>query len=323
MVGDAFVIATLKSNPPHDSNPNKQCDSLMTVILVDAALMNVAKSKSLREVISSVPLFPHPMHPWSIAIILGLIEGLTEFIPVSSTGHLLIAEHWLGHQSELFNVVIQPAAALALIPIFWTKITRMILGLDAPEHRDLLLKLCVAFGITAVGGMVMKKMHVTLPHNIEPVAWATLIGGFVIIAIEAMRRGQSSKNTVTWTIAIAFGIGQLIAIGFPGASRSGSTIMLAMLFGLARPAATEFSFLLGIPTLFAAGAKEILDVVKDNHTASVDWVQIGIGALAAFVSAFVVVKWLIRFVQNHNFNGFAAYRIILGGVLLLMAAKGW
>jgi undecaprenyl-diphosphatase len=263
------------------------------------------------------------MHPWSIAILLGLIEGLTEFIPVSSTGHLLIAEHWLGEQSELFNVVIQPAAALALIPVFWTKLTRMFFGLDAPEHRDTVMKLAVAFGITAVGGMIMKKLHVTLPHNITPVAMATLIGGFVIYGIEALRRGQSSKKTVTWPIAIVFGLAQLVAIAFPGTSRSGSTIMFAMLLGLARPAATEFSFLLGIPTLFAAGAKELLDVVKDGHAAHVDWTQIGIGAFASFVSAFVVVKWLIRFVQHHNFNGFATYRVILGAVLLLLGWKGW
>lgn len=266
---------------------------------------------------------PRFMHPWSIAIILGLIEGLTEFIPVSSTGHLLIAEHWLGEQSQLFNVVIQPAAALALIPIFWTKITRMIFGMDAPEHRDMLLKLAGAFGITVVGGVIMKKMEVTLPKTITPVAWATLIGGLVIIAVEALRRGERSTSGVTWTMAVAFGLAQLVAIAFPGASRSGTTIMFAMILGLARPAATEFSFLLGIPTLFAAGAKEMLDVVKDGKVGSVDWVQLGLGALAAFISAFVVVKWLIRFVQTHNFNGFAIYRLVLGAGLLVLAAKGF
>ena len=263
------------------------------------------------------------MHPWSIAIILGLIEGLTEFIPVSSTGHLLIAEHWLGEQSQLFNVVIQPAAALALIPIFWTKITRMVFGMDAPEHRDMLIKLAGAFGITAVGGMIMKKMEVTLPDTITPVAWATLVGGLVIMAIEAIRRGERSTNSITWPIAVAFGLAQLVAIAFPGASRSGTTIMLAMMLGLARPAATEFSFLLGIPTLFAAGAKELLDVVKEGKVGTVDWVQLGLGSLAAFISAFVVVKWLIRFVQTHNFNGFAIYRLVLGAGLLVLAAKGF
>ena len=293
----------------------------MAFVSVNTRAMMVAKAHLPASVRAfSLPRF---MHPWSIAIILGLIEGLTEFIPVSSTGHLLIAEHWLGEQSQLFNVVIQPAAALALIPIFWTKITRMVFGMDAPEHRNMLLKLALAFGITAAGGVIMKKMEVTLPKTITPVAWATLIGGLVIIAVEALRRGERSTSGVTWTMAVAFGLAQLVAIAFPGASRSGTTIMFAMLLGLARPAATEFSFLLGIPTLFAAGAKEMLDVVKDGKVGSVDWVQLGLGALAAFISAFVVVKWLIRFVQTHNFNGFAIYRLVLGAGLLVLAAKGF
>jgi len=261
------------------------------------------------------------MHPWLLAAILGLVEGLTEFIPVSSTGHLLIAEHWLGHQSQLFNVVIQPAAALALIPIFWTKLTRIALGIREKANRDLVAKLAVAFLITVAGGLVMKKMHVTLPKEIEPIAWATLVGGVVILAVEWWNRSSHRNSEVTWTLAVAFGIAQLIAIAFPGASRSGTTIMLAMVLGLARPAATEFSFLLGIPTLFAAGAKELLDAVKIEHVAPIDWTEIAIGAVAAFVSAFIVVKWLIRFVQTHSFNGFAIYRLLLGAGLLILASR--
>ena len=261
------------------------------------------------------------MHSWLTAAILGLIEGLTEFIPVSSTGHLLIAEHWLGEQSQLFNVVIQPAAALALIPIFWTRLTRVACGLHEKANRDLVAKLALAFVITVAGGLVMKKMHVTLPKTLAPVAWATLLGGLVIFAVEALNSRAKRSNDVTWGIAAAFGIAQLIAIAFPGASRSGSTIMLAMLLGLARPAATEFSFLLGIPTLFAAGAKELLDAVKEQHGAAIDWTALGIGSLVSFISAFIVVKWLIRFVQSHSFNGFAIYRLLLGAALLILAAR--
>ena len=262
------------------------------------------------------------MPDWLNAIILGLIEGLTEFIPVSSTGHLLIAEHWLGHQSEFFNVIIQPAAALALIPIFWTKITRLAFGLDDPKNRDLAAKLAVAFLITAAGGMIMKKMGLSMPKELNPVAWATLIGGVIISVVEAINHGRPSKSEVTWTLAIVFGLAQLVAIAFPGASRSGSTIIIAMAIGLSRPAATEFSFLLGIPTLFAAGAKELLDVLKEGHGAhSVNWTCVGLGALASLISAFIVVKWLIRFVQSHSFNGFAIYRVALGVALLVFAAR--
>ncbi|MDB6118505.1 MAG: pyrophosphate phosphatase, partial [Verrucomicrobiaceae bacterium] len=167
------------------------------------------------------------MPDWLNAILLGLIEGLTEFIPVSSTGHLLIAEHWLGHQSELFNIIIQPAAALALIPIFWTKLTRIVFGLDDRANRDLAAKLTVAFLITAVGGYLLKKKGMTLPDELSPVAWATLIGGVVIFAVEAFNHGRPTKSQITWTLAIVFGLAQLVAAAFPGASRSGATIMLA------------------------------------------------------------------------------------------------
>ena len=153
-------------------------------------------------------------------------------------------------------------------------------------------------------------------------AWATLVGGIVIFVIERMNKGRHGSDEVSWAVAVAFGIAQLIAIGFPGASRSGTTIMLAMVLGLARPAATEFSFLLGIPTLFAAGAKELLDVLKESGVSGVDWTSVALGAIASTVSAFVVVKWLIRFVKSHNFNGFALYRVILGVALLVYARMG-
>ncbi len=256
------------------------------------------------------------------AIVLGLIEGLTEFIPVSSTGHLLIAEHWLGQQSQFFNVIIQPAAALALIPIFWKKLVRIALGLHEKANRDLVAKLAVAFAITVGGGLIMKKLHVTLPKELAPIAWATLIGGGVIFLIEAFNKRNKGSDQITWLIAISFGIAQLIAIGFPGASRSGTTIMLAMALGMARPAATEFSFLLGIPTLFAAGGKELLDVLKDHGAEGVNWTHVSLGAVASLVSAFIVVKWLIRFVQTHTFNGFAAYRVVLGAALLAYLYMG-
>jgi undecaprenyl-diphosphatase len=260
------------------------------------------------------------MPDWLVSIILGLIEGLTEFIPVSSTGHLLIAEHWLPKQSDLFNIVIQMGAMVALIPIFFTKLTTLATGLGKAENRDLVMKLALAFGITAVGGLLWKKLGHTLPKELGPVAWATLIGGFVIFAIEAWRKDKPGSHTITWSLAIAFGIAQLIAVVFPGASRSGSTIMLVMALGLSRVAATEFSFLLGLPTLLAAGSKELLDVIKDHTTQqAVHWDMLALGTLSAAISAFVVVRWLLSFVKSHNFNGFALYRILLGGGLLIYA----
>lgn len=265
------------------------------------------------------------MPDWLSAILLGLIEGLTEFIPVSSTGHLLIFEQWLPitrawteQHKELFTVLIQSGAALALVPLFWDKFSGMMFRLLESHNRDLLAKLAFAFGITCVGAVAMKKLGWELPETAQPVAWATLIGGFVILLIERWDKTRVMDDRITWAIAAGFGVAQLVAMAFPGASRSGATIMMALAMGLARPAATEFSFLLGVPTLLAAGAFQLLDAFKDNTLGDLNWSHVALGFIAAAVSAFVVVRWLIRFVQNHTFNGFAVYRIALGGVLL-----GW
>jgi undecaprenyl-diphosphatase len=264
------------------------------------------------------------MPDWLSVILLGLIEGLTEFIPVSSTGHLLIAEEWFPvaktwskDSKELFTIVIQSGAALALIPLFWKKITGMLFRFKEPQNRDLLVKLSTAFLITCVVGMVLKKMGLELPESARPVAWATLIGGFVILAIEAWSKKRVLSETLTWPIVMIFAVGQIVAMLLPGASRSGSTIMFALAMGLARPVATEFSFLLGVPTLLAAGAYEIMKHLKDGAMGDLNYTHVALGFIAAAISAFVVVRWLIKFVQSHTFTGFAIYRIVLGAALLL------
>ncbi len=263
------------------------------------------------------------MPDWLSVILLGLIEGLTEFIPVSSTGHLLIAEKLLNlKQSEVFNVVIQAGAALALLPVFWKTLRALVFGLSEKSNQDLLMKLGVAFAITAAGGLLMKKMGLTLDkQSLSAVAWATLIGGFVILAVEALCKHRASTSSISWTLAIAFGLGQLVAMAFPGASRSGSTIMLAMALGLARPAATQFSFLLGIPTLFAAAAKEMHDAYKEPTMQHEPWLLIALGFTVSAIVAFLVVRWLLRYVQSHTFNGFAIYRILVGTMLLVWLMK--
>ena len=258
------------------------------------------------------------MASWLVVVLLGMIEGLTEFIPVSSTGHLLLAEQWLPKQSELFNVVIQSGAMLALLPIFSRKLQAMAFRFNEPENRDLFLKLMLAFGITGVGGLLMKKLGFVLPHDPMPIAWATLIGGFVILAVERWVRGRELPDKITWAVTIAVGLAQLFAAVFPGASRSGTTIMIALAIGLNRPQATEFSFLLGIPTMFAAGLFEIHHELKAIPAGAPheSWALLLLGTLVSAVMAFVVVKWLIRFVQGHTFKGFAAYRIAMGAAML-------
>ena len=258
------------------------------------------------------------MEPWLVAILLGIIEGLTEFIPVSSTGHLLLAQQWLPSLSELFNVVIKCGAALALIPLFYRRLREVAFGLREPENIDLVAKLSVAFLITGVGGIVLKKLGMTLPDSALPVAWATFLGGVIMFGVERWLRGRTLADNVTWIMAIAIGLAQLVAAVFPGASRSGTTIILALALGLNRPRATEFSFLLGIPTLLAAGALEIYGELKKAgpDAPQESWGLLLLGTVVSAIVAFVVVKWLIRFVQSHTFNGFAIYRMAVGAIML-------
>ena len=196
------------------------------------------------------------MPDWLIAIILGFIEGLTEFIPVSSTGHLLIAEHLLKlHQgffgTEVFNAVIQSGAMLAALPLFSKRLATL-KDWRVAANRDYFLKLGLAFAITVVGALIMKKKGLALPHTVTPIALALLIGGALFVFVEWRLRGRSGISEITWTLAVVFGLAQLVAIAFPGTSRSGATILFALLFGLGRGPAVEFSFLLGVPTLCAA-----------------------------------------------------------------------
>jgi undecaprenyl-diphosphatase len=261
------------------------------------------------------------MPDWLAVVILGIIEGVTEFLPVSSTGHLLIAEHWLPRQSDLFNVVIQSGAVLAVVAVFTQRVRQLATGWREPATRDYLLKLGAAFALTSAGGLVLKQLDFELPETVRPVAWATLIGGVLILGLERWLRGRATTAEIAWRVALLVGVGQLIAAVFPGASRSGTTILMALALGVARPAATEFSFLLGIPTLLAAGALKVVSEVKDHGLGGEDWGLLALGTVVSAVTAFAVVKWLLRFVQSHTFIGFGWYRIALGAALLAWAAK--
>jgi len=256
------------------------------------------------------------------AALLGIIEGITEFLPISSTGHLIIAEHWLGERSETFNVVIQAGAILAVTLIYWRRIISLLTGWNDPEARDYLLKLVGAFLVTAVLGLVVKKLGFELPTAVTPVAWALVIGGVWMLAAEAVAGRLPDRVRVTWTVAIMVGLGQIVAGIFPGTSRSATTIFVAMLFGLSnRPAATEFAFLVGIPTMYAASAFELLKHVKDGDIHE-DWSALGVAFVFSTVTAFIAVKWLLGFIQTHRFTSFAIYRLIFGAFLLVLGAAG-
>lgn len=253
---------------------------------------------------------------WMVVVILGLVEGITEFLPISSTGHMLLAQNWLPHmQSEAFFAIIQCGAVLAVMTVFAGHVKQLLLRWSEPENKDYLMKLAVAFILTAIGGVLLKKLHFRLEKNAGPIAWATLVGGILILAIEWGIKGKKLRDEVTWQVAVAIGVGQLLAVVFPGLSRSGSTIMMALAMGVNRPKAAEFSFLLGIPTLLAAGVLEGKDALKDPTT---NWGMIALGSIVAAITAFAVVKWLLRYVQTHTFNVFGWYRIALGAIILLL-----
>lgn len=254
------------------------------------------------------------MSIWLIALILGFIEGLTEFIPVSSTGHLLIAEHWLPRQSDLFNIVIQCGAVLAVLPLFKDRLA-MLARFREPKSQEMIAKIATAFVITAGVGFILDKKGFKLPEAVQPVALALIIIGAIFIAVEFWHRGQKGSSEISWTVVIMVAVGQLIAACFPGSSRSGTTIILALLFGANRVVATEFSFLVGIPTMLAAGGWKILKELK--HPGHEDWAVLGFATVVAAIVSFIAVKWLLRFVQTHTFIGFGIYRIVAGVALLL------
>jgi undecaprenyl-diphosphatase len=255
---------------------------------------------------------------WLSVIILGIIEGLTEFIPVSSTGHLLIAEQWLPHRTDLFNVVIQSGAVLAVIPLFKERFNQFLFQWREPAVREYLLKIFVAFFITCAGGFILDKKGIKLPETVFPIAVALLVGGVLFLVVEFFLRGRSKRDVIGWDIVVAVAIAQLIAAVFPGTSRSGATILCALVLGLNRPLATEFSFLVGIPTMLAAGGWKILKALR-HHEVHEEWSLILLGTVAAAIVSFIAVKWLLRFVQTHTFSGFGWYRIAAGILLLLLA----
>jgi undecaprenyl-diphosphatase len=264
---------------------------------------------------------------WLTAILLGLIEGLTEFIPVSSTGHLLIAEHLLGlgkqsfFTSDLFNIVVQCGAVVAVLPLFSDRL-RMLARWRDPASRSLWAKIGVAFIITAAGGVLLDKAGYQLTKRVTYVAWALIAGGILFLVLEQWLARRPQRPAVTWPATLAVALGQLVAAIFPGASRSGATIIFALLCGTNRVAATEFSFLVGIPTMLAAGGWKIFKAFRQPQEVTPDWALLALATVVAAIVSFAAVKWLLRFIQTHTFIGFGVYRIVIGAILLGLAFAG-
>ena len=264
-----------------------------------------------------------------VALVLGIVEGLTEFLPISSTGHLIVAGSLLdytGDQAKVFEIVIQAGAILAVCWEFRARLARALRGLASDRvQQRFAVNVAVAFIPAAVLGLVFSKAIKARLFAPVPVALAFIVGAFVILWVERRQRRApgvvriDSVDDMRWTDALKIGCAQALAL-VPGTSRSGATIIGGMLFGLSRSAATEFSFFLAIPTLFAACGYEM---VKNRALLSAtDLPAFGVGFAAAFVSAFVCVRWLIRYVSHHDFVPFAWYRIAFGAVILVTAYAG-
>jgi undecaprenyl-diphosphatase len=259
------------------------------------------------------------------ALVLGVVEGLTEFLPVSSTGHLILASDLLGFDGEkakTFNLAIQTGAMLAVVWEYRARFLRVLGGVASDRTAQrFVANLVVAFVPAAVlglafGGLIKAKLFTPVP-----VATAFVVGALVILWVERKdhRWRIDSVDEMTWRDALKVGFAQCFAL-IPGTSRSGATIIGAMLFGLSRKAATEFSFFLAVPTLVAAGAYDLYG--RRAAFSAADLEMLAVGLVAAFVSAFACVRWLIRYVATHDFKPFAWYRIAFGAIVLVTAHTG-
>jgi undecaprenyl-diphosphatase len=263
------------------------------------------------------------------AAVMGLVEGFTEFLPISSTGHLILAGALLGFDDEkgkVFDIAIQTGAIFAVILVYWQKIRATLLELPHERQaRQFALNVLIAFVPAVVLGLLFGKA--IKAHLFTPAVVATtfILGGFIILWAE--RRQAAGTGTVrvhavedmSAMDAVKVGLAQCLAM-VPGTSRSGATIIGGMLLGLSRKAATDFSFYLAIPTLIGAG---VYSLYKERALLSLADVPLfGVGLVVSFISAWLCVRWLLRFIATHSFNGFAYYRIAFGIVVLATAWSG-
>lgn len=261
----------------------------------------------------------------SKALILGIVEGLTEFLPISSTGHLIILGDLLGYtdeNSKVFKIVIQLGAILAVCWDYRQRLGKMLAGLsNSPSEQRFASLLVIGFLPAAVLGLMFYSTIKTLLFNPLTVATALVVGGIIILYVEkrAYHPSIHSVDEMRWPDALKVGFAQALAM-IPGTSRSGATIMGGLVFGLSRKTAAEFSFFLAIPTMFAATA---YDLYKNWAMLRMEDLPVfATGFVAAFFAAMWAVKGFIRFISNHTFVVFAWYRIVLGVVVLVTAYSG-
>ena len=261
------------------------------------------------------------------AAVMGVVEGLTEFLPISSTGHLILAGALLGFdddKAKVFDIAIQTGAIFAVVLVYWQKIRDTLAGLGSQRPaQQLALNVLIGFMPAVVLGLLFNKQIKAYLFNPYVVATTFIVGGFIILWAEKRQQAAVQVETADdmgWKDALKVGLVQCLAM-VPGTSRSGATIIGGMLLGLSRKAATDFSFFLAIPTLIGAGAYSL---IKERALLSVaDLPLFLVGLVVSFISAWFCVRWLLRYIASHSFVPFAYYRIAFGLVVLLTGVTGW
>jgi undecaprenyl-diphosphatase len=255
------------------------------------------------------------------ALALGIVEGITEFLPISSTGHLIVASAIIDYPEasrETFEIFIQLGAILAVVWNYWKPLLNLVERAPAEEEsRNLIGKVLLAFLPAAIVGFLFHRLIEEHLFSTTVVAISLIVGGIIIILVERRPRHFEVHDLIgtRWTQALWVGLAQVLSM-IPGVSRAGATIIGGMLVGLDRPTSTQFSFYLSIPTMFAAS---LYSLFKARHLLTIhDAIPLGIGFVAAFVSALIVVRAFINFVQRHDFTGFGYYRILAGLAILLL-----
>ena len=261
---------------------------------------------------------------------MGIVEGLTEFLPISSTGHLILMGSLLemnDAKAKVFDIAIQTGAIFAVILVYWQKIRDTVVGLPTEKQAQrLALNVLVAFMPAVILGLLFGKTIKAHLFNPVVVASAFIVGGFIILWAENRHKNKAASarvedaDSMTLMDALKVGVVQCFAM-IPGTSRSGATIIGGMLLGMSRKASTDFSFYLAIPTLIGAG---VYSLYKERALLSLaDLPMFSVGLLFSFLSAWVCIRWLLRYIASHNFVVFAWYRIVFGLLVLLTAHMGW
>ena len=264
------------------------------------------------------------------AALMGVVEGLTEFLPISSTGHLILAGALLRFDDEVakvFDIAIQTGAIFAVILVYWQKIRATVLALPTDQQaRRFAMNVVIAFLPAVVLGLLFGKAIKAHLFTPTVVAAAFIVGGFIILWAERRQMGRPDTvriqevDAMSALDALKVGLVQCLAM-IPGTSRSGATIIGGMLLGLSRRCATDFSFYLAIPTLIGAG---VYSLYKERALLSwSDAPMFGVGLIVSFVSAWLCIRWLLRYIASHSFAGFAYYRIAFGLLVLVTAQTGW